>query len=48
MACSQSFDLLHPNLQKTVVCVLTFYFLKKKKIQNKTPYLFLHVISSVS
>lgn len=46
MACSQSFDQLYPNLQTTVVCVLTFYSLKK--ILNKTPYLFLQVISSVS
>lgn len=45
MVCSQSFDRLHPNLQTTVVCVLTFYSLKK--FLNKTPYLFLQIISSV-
>lgn len=46
MAYLQSFDQLHPNLQSTMVYVLTFYSLKK--ILNKTPYLFLQVISSVS
>lgn len=42
----QNFDQLHPNLQTAVVYVLTFYSLKK--FLNKSPCLFLQVISSVS